>query len=152
MNEKINKEKEEFVITLKNMSTVEKKKYHYHSVINLSNGLILLNNNDSHQPFKELILEYFNLIKELNYLVSQKESLIYYKKYILPIGQHLTKHSGFRTKWDILKYIIAGIVVDFMFFYFFKSYYFIATPILFFIGYLKQKKIIREKKLFSINW
>ncbi|MBO6881931.1 hypothetical protein [Winogradskyella sp.] len=152
MNEKLTKERIYFTTALLNKSNEDKKLYHYKSVINLSNGLISLNDSSSHYYFKEQMFDYFNLIKDSNYLISQKESLMLYKKYILPIGQHLIKNNGFRTRSDIFKYIFVGVVLDFSIFFFLEKYYFIMTPILFFIGYHKRKNKIKQNKFFSVFW
>ncbi len=152
MNEKIKKEREKFVSILENRNNEEKKLHHYQSILNISNGLISLSDSSSHYPIKELMLEYFNLIKEFDYLVSQKESLVYYKKYILPIGQHLIESNGFRTKWDIFKYIFVGLIFDIIFQFFTNRFYPIFIIIFSLIGYLRRKERIKKNKFFSIHW
>ncbi len=153
MNEKIEKEINNFVLVLENKNKKEKRLYHYQSVLNISHGLMKLSNANNHHAFKELILEYFSLIKKLDYLVSQKESLIYYKKYILPIGKHLIENNGFRTKADIFKYVSIGLAFDLALFQFFTNkFYPIFILIFYLIGYIKQKEKIKKNKLFSIHW
>jgi len=153
MNEKIKNERDFFLKNLKNSDNEKKKLFHYQSVLNLSIGLALLNNSASHNSSKELMLEYFNLMKQFDYLLSQKESLVYYKKYILPIGRHLIYNSGYRTKGDVFKYISVGLVFDIILYQFLTNIFYPIFIIIFsLIAYLKQKKQKQKNKFFSLHW
>ncbi len=153
MNERIKKERLKFISNLERRDRSEKKLYHYHSVLNLSNGIIKYNDINSNSS-KELIIKYFGEINELkDSLIDREQSFYFYKEYLLPVGRVLIKKADFRTKGDILKYIVLGIILDLIIFGFLlKSFYVVFTFIFLLIGYLRRKEKIRKNKFFSVNW
>ena len=151
INEILENKLYEFTYILENKNESERKLYHYQSVLNLVNGLLLVGHKSS-LLLKNLMLEYFKSVEDLNYLMDQKNSLQFYKNYLLPVGQYLAEARGFRSKSDLLKYIILGLVIDFSIYYIFELKLFVFTPSLFLIGYSKLKRKRKNNEFFSINW
>ncbi|KRO67786.1 MAG: hypothetical protein ABR84_03455 [Cryomorphaceae bacterium BACL21 MAG-121220-bin10] len=148
-NNNIKNELEKFIFNLNKLSSRERRLYHYRSTINLTNGLLSLNNSET-ELFKRYILEYFTSVKSINGLITLETSLSLYKNYLLPVGQYLIKKKEFRTRLDIVKYILSGILFDCILLYFFNFCF--TTPLFILIGFIKIRKKIKKKQFFSINW
>lgn len=153
LNEKIKKDLSIFISNIEDFDLSEKRLYHYHSVLNLSNGIIRYNDINSNFS-KELIIKYFEEINELkDSLLDREQSFYLYGEYLLPVGRQLIKKADFRTKADVFKYIVVGIILDLIIFGFLvKSFYVVFTFIFLLIGYLRRKEKIRKNKFFSVNW
>ncbi|MDA9970483.1 hypothetical protein N9E56_01470 [Flavobacteriaceae bacterium] len=151
INEILKNKLNNFTRILENKNESERKLYHYRSVLNLVNGLLLVGHKNS-LSLKKLMIEYFKSLEELNYLMDQTNSLQFYKNYLLPVGQYLAEARGFRSKSDIFKYIILGLVIDFSVFFIFEFKLFGFTLVLFLIGYNKLRRKKKSNKFFSINW
>ena len=97
MNEEIKNELLFFKFNLDSSNSNIKKRYHYRSTINLSNGL--LSNDESLDQFKKLLIKYFKHVKNSDYLLVDKmQSLKLYRNHLLPIGKYFTEKENFRTK------------------------------------------------------
>lgn len=153
MNEEIKNELLFFKSNLDSSNSNIKKRYHYRSTINLSNGL--LNNDESLDQFKKLLIEYFKHVKNSDYLLVDKmQSLKLYRNHLLPIGKYFTEKENFRTKWNIFLYALFGFVLDLIVFLFDFSInlhvYF--TLVFVFVGYLRRRDRIKKNKFFSVYW
>lgn len=152
INNKIQDELSLFISNLENRDKVEKNFHHYRSVVNLANGLLLVGDYSSIAQ-KKSILNYLEAVKDLDYMIDQHNSLELYKNFILPVGQYLTKRRNFRSKWDILKYLVVGIIIDLVLMNFvLKTNYFVFTPVLVILGYIRRKIKIKKNEYFSIHW
>ena len=153
IDEKIKDEQLNFISNIKDMDNDEKRLYHFNSVLNLSNGIIKYNDADSNS-LKKLIIKYFEEINDLkDSLIDKKQSFYFYREYLLPIGRHLIKKADYRTKSDILKYIILGFILDLIVFIFIMNrYYIIFTFIFLLMGYFSRKRKIKKNKFFSTHW
>lgn len=125
---------------------------HYNSVINITNGLLSLNNSADHKEMKALMIQYFVELEDKDYILSDYESLNIYKDKLLPMGQHLIKYKGFRTKLDFIRYFILGIVIDSLIFIIFKRFFMFGTITMLILGRYRQKQKIKNGKIFNLHW
>ena len=154
----INQGLSEFISYFKNASERTKELIHYKSVINVSRELIRFNNSRANN-LKDLIIEYMELVKNIDYENDtyindfndkRKKSLELYEKYIGPAGLYLISKSKFRPGLPLLFYLILGIILDFIMYTFFsKNFAPLGTILLVIVGYFKEVKKRKGKKMFS---
>ena len=149
----------EFISTFENSSERIKELIHYQSTINVSKEIIRFNNSEAH-ALKDKLLEYFELVKEMDFSVDENnyseiqkqkaESRKRFHNYIYPAGSFLMWESEFSTRLPIGFYIFIGIIVDFIIYYnFSKDFVPLGTIILFGIGILLRKRKRNDKKVFE---
>ena len=151
----------EFVTNFENESERTKELIHYKSVINLSKEIILFNNSKANN-LKDSIIEYMELVKDIDYSNDtfindiqdkQKKSLELYKKHIGPVGLYLIRKSRFKTGSPLIFYLISGIILDFIIYRFFStSLAPLATVLITLAGFFRELKKRKGKKLFSIYY
>jgi hypothetical protein len=149
----------EFVSEFENAPERIKELLHYQSTVNVSNEIIRFNNSEAH-ALKDKLLEYFELVKEIDFSVDEKdyseiqkqkaESRKRYQKYIYPAGSFLMWESEFTTKLPIGFYLFIGIIADLIVYYnFTKEIVPLATIALIGIGILFRKRKRNEQKVFG---
>lgn len=151
IDETIRNEMEQFVSNLERRSRSEKRLCHYRSALNMANGLLSFCAKSS-EPFKILMIEYFQTVRDLNYSIDRYNSIILYGQYIRPVGRYLIKRREFKTKGDIITYIVIGLIIDSLVYFFIGKYYFVFTPLLIFIGIIWLKYKIKKREFFNIRW
>ena len=142
---------EQFVSNLEARSSSEKRLCHYRSALNMANGLLSFCAKSS-EPFKILMIEYFQTVRDLNYSNDRYNSFIFFRQYLNPVGHYLINRRAFKTKWDIITFIVIGLIIDLLVYFFIGKYYFVFTPSLIFIGIIWLKYKIKKGEFFNIRW
>lgn len=156
----VNEKLSEFISNFENAPKKTKKLLHYQSVINLSKEIIRFNNSEANK-LKDLILEYFEIIKDYEYSDSnndvkyihekRKQSLDLYQKHISPVGGYLIHESGFRPDLSLRYFLVCGIILDIIIYNFFsKSIAPLATILVILIGIKMRNKKRKEGRTFSV--
>ncbi len=156
----VNEKLAEFISEFKNAPERIKKLLHYQSVISVSREIIRLNNSEAH-ALKDKLLEYFELVKEVDFSVDENnyseiqkqraESRKRYHNYIYPVGSFLMWESEFKIKLPIGFYLFIGIITDLIIYYnFTKEIVPLATIVLIGIGILLRKRKKNEQKVFGL--
>ena len=149
----------EFISTFENSSERIKELIHFQSTINVSKEIIRFNNSEAH-ALKDKLLEYFELVKEIDFSVDQNnhseiqkqkaESRKRFHNYIYPLGSYLIWESDFKMKLPIGFYIIIGIISDLIIYHFFsKDFVPMGTIAFIGIGILLRKRERNEQKVFG---
>lgn len=155
----VNEKLTEFISTFENSSERIKELVHYQSTINVSKEIIRFNNSEAH-ALKDKLLEYYKLVKEMDFSVDgndfseiqkqKAESRKRYQKYIYPAGSFLMWENELSTRLPIGFYIFIGIIVDLIVYYnFSKDFVPLGTIALIGIGILFRKRKRNEKKIFE---
>ena len=158
MNHKkiLENELKDFIIRFESETEHIKKQVHFNSVQNITNGLIKIWNKPECEKLISQIREYFREIKSMNYPIDKIISASQYKNYIYPAGSYLIFNKSFITKASFKAFIIWGVILDIAFYLvsnIYVNFYFpFFTPLLTFFGWLKQRKAIKEKRIFGIFW
>ncbi|WP_397364120.1 hypothetical protein [Olleya sp. R77988] len=150
----------EFILEFENSPERIKNLIHYQSVINISREIIRFNNSEFNN-LKEQILKYFEIVKEIDFLIDENnyeelqkqkmESRKRYNKYIFPAGSILMTESGFKTKLPIGFYLFIGIIMDFIIYYSFSKDIVPLSSIVFLgVGILFRKRKNNKNKVFGL--
>lgn len=142
----------EFINTTSEKSKYQKRLFHFHSVINLAEGLVQLKNDDLNEPYKVLMMDYFEQIKNDNYQIGHPDSLNYFNKYLLPIGKHMIRQQQFGSNLIILKYFFIGLIMDIVLSLIIDKTLIVFLPSLTILFFFRRKFKIKQKRFFSINW
>lgn len=147
----------EFVSNFENESNRTKELLHYQSTINLSKEISRFNNTKANY-LKELMIEYMEIIKDIDvkndtYVNDindkRKKSLELYKKYLYPVGNYLISKSEIKPGLPLIVYSIIGIIFDFIIYKFFsKSIVPLATVLITFLGFIRENQKRKRKKMF----
>ena len=155
-NEILKEELESFIMRFEYESDEIKRQIHYQSVINITEQLIKIVNDNETEEYKLAGVEYFNNIQKIDFPLGNIESMNLYKSYIQKSSKLLIPRKDFRSSADILKYIILGILLDIGIYYFTKTilpfYLPVSTLILTFLGYRSRSKKKNMKKYFAIGY
>ncbi len=146
----------EFLFRFESETNEIKKQVHFYSVQNIIYGFIKMWNKPECEKFIFQLTEHLKEIKEIEYPIEKSICAYQYKKNLYPGGSYLILNKGFITKVSFKAFIIWGLILDILF-YFLSNIYLnfylpFFTPFLTFLGYLKQKKAIKEKRIFGIFW
>ena len=155
----VNEKLAEFISNFENSSKKTKALLHYQSVINVSRGIIKFNNSEANN-LKDSILEYLDIVKDVDYSndnngdtdihYKKRQSLDLYKKYVSPVGSYLIHESGFGPDLSLKFHLITGIILDTIIYYFFsKSIVPLSTILVTLIGIKSRNKRRKEGKVFS---
>ena len=155
VNDKLN----EFIYTFENSPEQVKELVHFQSTINVSREIIRFNNSEAN-ALKDKLLEYFELVKEIEFLedksnnvefLNQKaESRKRYTHYIYPVGSFLMWESEFSTRLPIGFYILVGVIADLLIYYFYsKSLVPLGTIVFIGIGILFRRRKRNDQKVFE---
>ena len=154
----VNEKLSEFISNYENASERTKELIHYKSVINVSREIIRFNNSEAN-GLKDLIIVYIESVKDIDYENDtfvydindkRKKSLELYKKYIEPNGLYLISKSEFRPGLPLFFYLIIGIFLDFIIYKFVsKSFAPLATILIIILGFFKEVKKRKGKKMFK---
>lgn len=144
---------EQFLLDVGHKTDFEKSLFHYNSVLNLSQRILLFRDKKANL-LKQKLVEYFNLLDEENYSIDNKyESSKLHNKYILPIEQYLIKKDQFITYGDLHLFIIIGFIVDLTLYIILSNYYYpIFILVLFLSGYYRRKQAQKNNKYSRIFW
>tara|TARA_R110000823_G_scaffold309545_2_gene433853 strand:- start:33205 stop:33681 length:477 start_codon:yes stop_codon:yes gene_type:complete len=146
----------EFVRRFESETDQIKKQVHFNSVQNITNGLIKIWNKPECEKLISQLQEYFREIKSMNYPIDKIISASQYKNYIYPAGSYLIFNKSFITKASFKAFIIWGLIFDIVFYFIsnmYLNFYFpFFTPLFTLLGWLKQRKAIKEKRIFGIFW
>ncbi|WP_223549790.1 hypothetical protein [Aestuariivivens sp. NBU2969] len=153
-NEALKEKLEEFIKLFESESDEVKRQVNFNSTLNIGNQLLKFHHNRESEKYKALIGEYIDELKTTDLPTGKITQLELYNKYILKAGRYLIYERDFRHKGsNKIKYIVFGIVLDFLIYYFFKSklsfYLPIFTLIFAFLGNTRTKKMIANKKVFG---
>ncbi|WP_416442724.1 hypothetical protein ACH3O9_17900 [Leeuwenhoekiella sp. A16] len=133
-----------------------KNQIHYQSVINVTTQLLKIANKIQTEPYRLAGVNFFDHIEKIDFPLGKSESLELYKNYILYTGRYLIRKKDFRTGADIGKYLIGGILLDSIAYYFTRSMFSFYFPIFTLIFGLLGLKSRRSKKnkmqYFSIGY
>lgn len=152
LNEIINHKVEEFKKNVSGKPHDEKKLFHYNSVLNISQRIVLYKDVKANL-LKEKLIGYFEEIEEMDYVVNNKLMGAKLNKYLLPIEQFLIKKEQFVTSGDIQLLTIIGILIDAGLFYFISNYYYPVFIVFFFIlGFYRRNKAKKEGKYAAMFW
>jgi hypothetical protein len=155
----VNEKLTEFISTFENSPERIKGLVHYQSTINVSKEIIRFNNSEAH-ALKDKLLEYFELVKGMDFSVDENdyseiqkqkaESRKRYQKYIYPAGSFLMWESEFSTRLPIGFYIFIGIITDLIIYNFFsRDFVPLGTIVFVGIGILFRKRKRNDKKVFE---
>ncbi len=146
----VNEKLSEFVLNFRDAPKRTKELVHFQSVINISQEIIQLNNCEA-DALKNLILEYFDIVREIDYSNDtyindihdkKKKSLNLYHKYIIPVGKYLVKERRLRPDLPLGMSLIFGIILDIVIYYFISKNLIPLITILIFILAL----IVKDKR------
>ena len=151
-NEIIKQKTEEFKKNVSGKPHNEKKLFHYNSVLNISQRIILYQDEKANL-LKEKLLYYFDELDEINYTIDNKIESLSRQKLIEPIVEYLIKKEQFCTNGDLHILIVIGLVIDIGLYYFISPYYYPLFILLFFIwGLYRRKKAKKEGKYAAMFW
>ncbi|MFC0604121.1 hypothetical protein [Winogradskyella pulchriflava] len=156
----INEKLSEFILSFENAPKKTKKLLHYQSVINLSKEIIRFNNSEANK-LKDLMLEYFEIVKDFEYYDNinnvkyihdkRKQSLDLYQKHLRPVGSYLIQESDFGPDLSLRYFLICGITLDIIIYSFFsKSIVPLSTILVIIIGIKMRNKKRKEGRTFSV--
>lgn len=132
------------------------KRIHYFSYLNVKKGLNETYNSELNQKLISKLIEYENIILNLEKPIDKITSQTLYKEYIYPAGYHLERKQRYNyvSLYDLHIKIIIGIILDLIIWYFlsFGIYIPIFTVSLYYKGITKRKKAKKEKKYFGTNY
>ena len=153
-NESLKEKLEEFIKLFETETEEVKGQVNYNSTLNIGTQLLKFHHNRESKKYKALIAEYIDKLKTTDLPTGKIPQLELYNKYILKAGGYLIYERDFRHKGtNKIKYIIFGIVIDYLVYYFFKlklPFYFpVFTLILTFLGNRRTKKMTANKKVFG---
>jgi hypothetical protein len=153
LNELLKTKEKEFIENLTNRTEVEKKSIHYNSVLNISNRIILYNDEKA-ILLKEKLLNYFKEVEELNYKFHHKyQSSKLFNSYLLPILYYLIEKEFFVAGSNLKLYVLFGFLGDMFLYYFISGYYYPVSIFLFFVfGIYRRIKAKREGKYAAMFW
>jgi len=147
----------EFITNFENESDRTKGLLHYQSTINLSKEIIRFNNSKANNH-KDLLIEYMEMIKDIDYAKDtyindindkRKKSLELYKNYLEPVGRYLIGKSTVEAGLPLIVYLFIGIILDFIIYNFFsKSIVPLATVLIAFLGFIREAQKRKRKKMF----
>lgn len=148
----INQKVVEFQQKLIDKSDVEKKLFHYNSVLNISKRIVLYQDEKANL-LKEKLLYYFDELDEINYTIDNRIESLSLQKLIEPIVEYLIKKEQFCTNGDLHILIVIGLVIDIGLYYFISPYYYPLFILLFFIwGLYRRRKAKKEGKYAAMFW
>ncbi|MCF7559560.1 hypothetical protein L3X39_02845 [Sabulilitoribacter multivorans] len=156
----INQKLTEFISTFENSSEQIKQLIHFQSTISVSREIIRFNNSKAH-ALKDKLIEYFEIVKELDFSIDENDhsailkqkvqSRKRYREFIYPIGSFLMWESGFSIRKPIEFYIFIGIIIDSIIYYFLsKDFVPLGTIVFIGIGVLSHKKRNNKQKVFGL--
>ncbi|WP_242131170.1 hypothetical protein [Aestuariivivens marinum] len=153
-NESLKEKLEEFIKLFETETEEVKGQVNYNSTLNIGNQLLKFHYNRESEKYKALIAEYIDKLKTTDLPTGKITQLELYNKYILKAGRYLIYERDFRhVGTNKIKYIIFGIFLDFLIYYFFKLklpfYLPVFTLIFTFLGNRRTKKMIANKKAFG---
>ena len=156
INEKLTIEKLNFINAFENEKIEIKNQVHYQSVLNMVDGLIKIKNKRDTKEYKILLLEYFNEIKTKKFPLQKLDSMVLFNEYLFPPSKYLMGRGNFRSKADLKRLMIFGLIFDLILFLIIKKHLPFYVPfisiLLIMRGYRKQKKAIKEKRFFNSNY
>ena len=146
----------EFILEKKDLHKKEKDLFHYQSTINVSIEIIRYNNSEA-DKLKDLLVEYFDIVKDIDFSIDEKdyslysekrkESLKLYNKYLEPIGSYLLENSEFGVDLPVGVYLFLGIIIDsVIYFNFEKSIVPLMSILILIFGIKMKNKKQREGK------
>ena len=148
----INQKVVEFQQKLIDKSDVEKKLFHYNSVLNISKRIVLYQDEKANL-LKEKLLYYFDELDEINYTIDNRIERLSLQNLIEPIVEYLIKKEQFCTNGDLHILIVIGLVIDIGLYYFISPYYYPLFILLFFIwGLYRRRKAKKEGKYAAMFW
>ena len=152
----LEQELREFIFRFESETNEIKKQVHFYSVQNIMYGFIKIWNKPECEKHISQITEYLKELKEIDYPIEKSICAYQYKKYLYPGGSYLILNKDFITKASFKAFIIWGLILDISLYFIsniYLNFYFpFFTPLFTLIGYLKQKKAIKEKRIFGIFW
>ena len=156
-NEKLKEKLNEFKKLLESENNETRKQVHYNSTFNIVNELLKFKKIERAEKFKILMIEYIDELNATDLPLGKIRSAELYKKYVLKSGQFLIHERDFRPKGiNILKYLVLGIILDVLAYYFFNNslpfYFPVITILLILFGIFRERKLISERKCFGINY
>lgn len=152
INEIIIRKTEEFREKVYSKTESEKSLFHYRTVLNISQEIILQKDPKSNSLKIELI-NYFNELEKNHYVIDSKLISSKLHKHLLPIVQHLILKNKFITNGYLHLFILIGIVLDFILFYFLDQYYYPIFILLFLVlGLYRRKQAKRNGKYAAMFW
>lgn len=153
INELLKIKEKEFVENLVNSSEVEKKLIHYNSVLNISNRIVLYDDEKA-KLLKEKLLGYYQEIEELDYTIGHKyQGSKMFNNYLLPILYYLIEKEFFLAGSNLKLFIIIGFLADLSLYYFIAGYYYPVFLFLFFVfGIYRRIKAKKEGKYAAMFW
>lgn len=96
------------------LSVEEKRNIHFYSI---KNFLIHFNDfQNTYEKEKVLIIfnDYFSIIEENDFILSEQESRILCYSHIMKIGQYYNHYLGFKVNMGLNGSIFVGVVLDFI--------------------------------------
>ena len=153
LSKQIQVHREKFIKHFQDKPEDIRRFYHYGSVLNLSSEIIKYSNPEL-DPLKKKIITFFNKVEESGYSISDRYEIgKLYHNNLLAVGNYFIKNQKFRTKMDLYKNLIFGILLDVGIYFLVPNYYYPVFSLLFYVrGFHKHKKSIKNNKFFSYHW
>ncbi len=151
-NKIIKKKRGFFLVKFNKSGTLQKKRVHYESTINITNALIELRTRKEAERHMKQLVEYFNIVNVLseNDSFSKHRSKVLFNDFIFDAGRYLMHRKRFITSGSFLFYSFLGLIIDVFFYLLFFSWF---IPIFMLIsiayGFKIVEKAKKEKRFFS---
>ncbi|QNJ98159.1 hypothetical protein ALE3EI_1603 [Constantimarinum furrinae] len=157
LNKSVLQEKlKEFIHNNESQSDFSKRRIHYNSTINITNGLLRTWDKSKFEEYEKNLLTYFSLIKDQEFPLEKGQSIYNYHEFLLPVGRYLISKMNFISKANLKVAIIFGLFLDILFYFLSTKFEFLYFPlftlILTIIFFYKQRLAIKEERMFSIFW
>lgn len=152
LNEIIKQKTEDFKKNVSGKPHDEKKLFHYNSVLNISQRIVLYKDVKANL-LKEKLINYFDELEEMDYMVNSKLTSTKLYKPLLSVINYLFNKEQFLTKTDLHLLIIIGVIIDIGLYYFISVYHYPVFILLFFIwGLYRRKQAIKSNKYGNMFW
>lgn len=148
INDLIKSKAKEYNLNISKKVGNEKSYFHPNSVMNISNRIVLYNDEKANE-LKQKLLDYFLEIESMDYNIENKykSSILY--NYLLPLRSYLLYNDQFIAKADLHLLVIIGFVFDLVFYKFFLSRFIPIFIILFSIFGIYRRIRAKSKGKFS---
>lgn len=130
-----------------------KSQVNYKSVNNIVQQLLKITTREENERFKDLMILYFQKVKDENYPTGVLFRDKVYNNYLLKVGNYLMKRKSFQSGSNLIVTIVFGLIIDSIIYYFTKnliSFYIPIVTILFaFLGIKSKRNAIKENRYFK---
>lgn len=130
---------------------IERKLFHYNTVLTLCSRIILYNDAKA-ITLKNKLIDFFDEIEALHFKIKSKTHSLNLHKHLLPIVQYLIKKEHYTSSADLHLLTIIGAISDLIIFYFSDRHFPIFIVLFFILGVYRRIKAKREGKYAAMFW